>query len=85
MLARSTACRDGWGESMKATLISSRWPLRTSRLAGLTSRWARPGLRQLADDRQAVNDHLVVDLGLAQLDRAVEELDTSRYSCSGVS
>ena len=38
------------------------------------SRWARPGLPQLADDRQAVVDHILVDLGLAQLDRAVEEL-----------
>jgi hypothetical protein len=32
------------------------------------------GVPQLADDPQAVVDDLVVDLGLAQLGRAVEEL-----------
>jgi hypothetical protein len=31
-------------------------------------------LPELADDREAVVDHLLVDLGLAQLHRAVEEL-----------
>ena len=34
----------------------------------------QPGVPQLADDPQAVVDHLGVDLGLAQLGGAVEEL-----------
>jgi hypothetical protein len=34
----------------------------------------QPSLPELADDAQAVVDHLLVDLGLAQLGRAVEEL-----------
>ena len=59
---------------MKATSISSSWPSRTSRLAGLMSRWASPASHSLRMIRQAVVDHLVGDLGLAELDRAGEEL-----------
>ena len=74
MLARSTACRHGVGRSsVNATSIRSSRPSRTSRLAGLMSRWARP-VPQLADDAEAVVDHLGVDLGLAQFGGAVEEL-----------
>ena len=43
MLARSTAWRHGDGRTCtKATSMSSTWPSRTSRLAGLMSRWASP-------------------------------------------
>ena len=43
MLPRSTACRHGLGRtSANAESISSSRPSRTSRFAGLMSRWARP-------------------------------------------
>jgi hypothetical protein len=40
----------------------------------LTSRWAKPRIPQLADDSQAVVDHAIGDLGLAELHRPIEEL-----------
>src|SRR4029450_2561723 len=91
MLARSTACRQGLGRT-SAKNTSMRWtrPWRTSRLAGLMSRWGRAGAHQrrvvravgqagvpaAADDPQPVVDDPVVDLdlGLAELLSAVEEL-----------
>src|SRR5215208_423670 len=48
MLARSTAWRQGLGRAWtKATSIRNRRPWRTSRLAGLMSRWASPASHSL--------------------------------------
>ena len=85
MLARSTACAPGASAatSTKATSISSMRPSRTSRLAGLTSRWARPASHSLRMMPEAVVDHRLVDLGLAQLHRAVEELGDQQVLAVG--
>ena len=75
MLARSTAWRHGDGRTWaKATSMTARWPSRTSRLAGLMSRWARPASHSRRTICQALVDDGVVDLGVADLLRAVEEL-----------
>ena len=75
MLARSTAWRHGRrAELGEATSMSSSRPSRTSRLAGLMSRWARPASHSLRTMRRPSSMMRVVDLGLAELDGAVEEL-----------
>ena len=75
MLARSTAWRHGDGRTcMNATSIRNTLPSCTSRFAGLMSRCASPAVPQLADQQQPFVDDVVVDVGVADLLRAVEEL-----------
>ena len=88
MLARSTAWRHGLGrDSTKATSISSMRPSRTSRLAGLMSRWARPASHSLRMMPEAVVDHALVDSTSASPSSVAPSKNsvTSRYSRSGVS
>ena len=59
---------------MKATSISSMLAVADQQVGGLDVAVGQPGIPQLADDAEAVVDHALVDLGLAQLDRPVEEL-----------
>ena len=73
MLARSTACRHGLGRACtKATSISRRRLVADQQVGRLDV--AASLVPQLADDPQAVVDHLGVDLGLAELGGAGEEL-----------
>ena len=75
MLARSTASRHGDGRTCtKATSISMRWPSFTSRLAGLMSRWASPASHSWRISARPSSMICVVDLGVADLHGAVEEL-----------
>ncbi len=75
MLARSTACRHGLGRtSAKAVSMTTSRPSRTSRLAGLMSRWATPISHIRRTTREALVDDVVVDLGVADLGGAVDEL-----------
>ena len=84
MLPRSTACRHGDGRTWtKTTSISRTWPSRTIRLAGLMSRCARPASQSLPDQQQPLVDHLVVDVGVADLDGAVEELGDDQVLALG--
>ena len=75
MFARSTACRHGLGRtSANAVSMTKSVPSRTIRFAGLMSRWASPisHIRRTTDSPWSMT--AVVDVGLADLDGAVEEL-----------
>ena len=75
MLARSTAWRHGVGRSSaKATSMSRMRPSRTIRLAGLMSRWARPASHSIRMRWSASSMSASSTIGVAELDRAVEEL-----------
>ena len=74
MLPRSTACRHGEGRTWtKATSISSSSPP-DHQVPRLDVPVREPGVPQLPDQQQPLVDHVVVDHGLADLDRALEEL-----------
>jgi hypothetical protein len=86
MLARSTACRQGVGRtSVKNTSISNMRPSRTSRLAGLMSRWASPAAHSLLmiDRPSSItwSSTVASPSSVAPAKNSV----TSRYSRSGVS
>ena len=84
MFARSTACRHGLGRtSANAVSMTHQLPSRTSRFAGLMSRWARPisHIRRTTDSPWSMID--VVDLGLADLAGAVEELGDQQVLALG--
>ena len=84
MLARSTASRHGDGRTCaKATSMTTRWPSGTSRLAGLMSRWARPASHSRRTMRRPSSMIVVVDLGVADLDGAVEELGDEQVLALG--
>ena len=75
MLARSTAWRQGLGRAWtKATSISMHAALADQQVGRLDVAVGQPGVPQLADDAEPVVDHLLVDLGLAELGGAGEEL-----------
>jgi hypothetical protein len=86
MLARSTAWRHGLGRAWtKATSISRMRPSRTSRLAGLMSRWGQAGVPELADDRQASSITWVSTSASLSSVAPAKNSVTSMYSRSGVS
>ena len=75
MLARSTAWRQGVGAELNEGDVDQQQPAVADQQVGrLDVAVGQPGVPQLADDAQPVVDHLVVDLGLAQLGGAGEEL-----------
>ena len=75
MLARSTAWRHGLGRAWtNATSISRRWPSLDEQVGRLDVAVGQPGVPQLADQGQSVVDDAVVDVGVAELGRIVEEL-----------
>ena len=69
----------------KATSISSSSPSRTMRLPGLMSRWAMPGVPQLADQQQPLVDHARRRCRPRRSrSRPAKNSVTSMYSRSGV-
>jgi hypothetical protein len=75
MLARSTACLQGAGAGLHEGHVDQQQPPVAHQQVGrLNVTVGQAGVPQPADDRQAVVDHLVVDLHLAELHRAGEEL-----------
>ena len=88
MLARSTACRHGLGcTSANATSMSTIRPSRTSRLDGLTSRWARPASHSPRTTCSPSSTSLASTVtSSSQISRAPSANSvTSMYSRSGVS
>ena len=84
MLARSTAWRHGDGRTCtKNTSMSRTWPFCTSRLAGLMSRWASPASQSWRTIFRTLIDHVVVDVGVADLLRPVEELGDQQVLALG--
>ena len=75
MLARSTASRQGDGRTCaNATSITTRWPSLDEQVGRLDVAVGEPGVPEPTHERQALVDDLIVDLGVADLDGAVEEL-----------
>ena len=84
MLARSTASRHGDGRTWaKATSMTMRWPSLDQQVGRLDVAVGEPGVPQPADSGQALVDDLVVDLGVADLDGAVEELGDEQVLALG--
>ena len=75
MLARSTACRHGLGRAWtKATSIKQQAVVAHEQVGRLDVAMGQPGVPQGADERQPVVHDPLVDLGVAELDRMIEEL-----------
>jgi predicted ATPase len=75
MLARSTPLAPGGRADLGEEHVDEQHAAVADQQVGrLDVAVGQPGVPQLADDAKAVVDHLVVDLGLAQLGRAGEEL-----------
>ena len=86
MLARSTAWRQGLGRAWtKATSISIMRPSRTSRLAGLMSRWASPASHSLRMMPRPSSMTWVSISASPSSTAPSKNSVTSRYSRSGVS
>ena len=75
MLARSTACRQGLGPGLHEGDVDQQQAAVADQQVGrLDVAVGQAGVPQPPDDPQAVVDHAIGDLGLAQLHRPVEEL-----------
>ena len=84
MLARSTAWRHGDGRTWaKATSMSTSWPSVDHQVGRLDVAVGEAGVPQPADERQALVDDVVVDLGVADLLGAVEELGDEQVLALG--
>ena len=84
MLARSTACRHGDGRTWaKATSMTHEVAVVDEQVGRLDVAVGEPGVPEPADERQALVDDLVVDLGVADLDGAVEELGDEQVLALG--
>ena len=74
MLARSTAWRQGRAEFGEGHVDQQQVAVADQQVGRLDVAVGQAGVPQLADDAQAVVDHALVDLGLAQLGGPGEEL-----------
>ena len=84
MLARSTAWRHGRGPGLHEGDVDQQHAAVADQQVGrLDVAVGQAGVPQLADDAQAVVDHALVDLGLAELGGAVEELGDQQVLAVG--
>ena len=84
MLARSTAWRQGLGAQLdEGDIDQQHLAVADQQVGRLDVAVGQPGLPELADDLEAVVDDLVVDLGLAELGGAVEELGDQQVLAFG--
>ena len=84
MLARSTASRHGDGRTCaNAVSMRKRWPSLHHQVRGLDVAVREPAVPQLPDQREALVDDGVVDVGVADLLRAVEELGDEQVFALG--
>ena len=75
MLPRSTACRHGEGRTCDEGHVDQQQrPVADHQVARFDVAVGDPGVPQLADQPQPLVDHLVADVGLADLDSIFEEL-----------
>ena len=75
MLARSTACRHGRRVDLgEEDVDQQQVTVADEQVGRLDVAVGQPGVPQLPDEGEAVVDDPVVDVGLAEFDRAVEEL-----------